>query len=70
MFLRKLGFKISATVAENRASPLSDPCIPLVTAIFPEPAIAAPEVIEPITYLDPHDIFGMLVAKMALHAQT
>jgi len=69
MFLRKLGFKISATVAENRASPLSDPGIPLVAAIFPEPTLSAPDLVEPAGHLDAHHIFCVLVAELAFDPQ-
>lgn len=69
MFLRQLGFKISATVAENRASPLSDPGIPLVAAIFPEPTLSAPDLVEPAGQLDAHHIFCVLVAELPFDPQ-
>jgi hypothetical protein len=69
MFLRKLGFKISATVAENRASPLSDPRIPLVTAIFPKPALSAPKPVEPASQFNAHNIFCVLVAELPFDPQ-
>jgi hypothetical protein len=52
-----------------RGSPLSDPGIPLVTAIFPEPPVAAPEPVEPVGQLDAHHIFGVLVAELPFDPQ-
>ena len=69
MFLRQLGFKISATVVENRASPLSDPGIPLVASIFPEPTLSAPDLVEPVGQLDAHHIFCVLVAELPFDPQ-
>lgn len=47
----------------------SNPGVPLIATVLPKPAIAAPEIIEPIADLDAHHIFRMLVAEMALDPQ-
>jgi hypothetical protein len=47
----------------------SDPCIPLVTTIFPKPAVAAPEFVEPVGQLNAHHIFGVLVAELPFDPQ-
>jgi hypothetical protein len=48
----------------------SDPRIPLVTAIFPKPALAAPEPVEPVGQLDAHHIFCVLVAELPFDPRT
>ncbi len=52
-----------------RASPRSNPRIPLVTAIFPKPALSAPEPVEPVSQLDAHQIFCVLVAELPFDPQ-
>jgi hypothetical protein len=47
----------------------SDPGIPLVPAIFPEPALAAPQPVEPVDPLDAHQTFCVLVAELPFHPQ-
>jgi hypothetical protein len=42
-----------------RGSCRSDPGIPLVPAIFPKPAPAAPEPVEPVGQLDAHHTFAV-----------
>src|SRR4051812_38370356 len=43
--------------------------IPLIAAIFPEPAFAAAHMVESIDRLDAGDVFGVLVADLALHPE-
>jgi hypothetical protein len=42
----------------------ADHRLSLVTAIFPEPAVAATEHVEPVGQLDAHQIFRLLVAEL------
>ncbi len=58
----------------GRASDVPCPCrsnprIPLVTAIFPKPALAAPEPVEPVGQLDAHHIFCLLVTELPFDPQ-
>ena len=53
--------------AEDAAS---DSGIPLIAAIFPKTALTAPYIVEFVADFDAHHVFGMLVAEMALDAQT
>jgi hypothetical protein len=43
----------------------SDPGIPLVRAIVPKPALAAPEPVEPVGQLDAHHVFCVPVAALS-----
>ena len=43
--------------------------IPLIPAIFPKPALAAPEPVEPVGQLDAHHIFCVLVAELPFDPQ-
>ena len=47
----------------------SDPCIPFIPAVFPKPALSAPDPVEPIGYLNVHNIFCVLVAELPFDAQ-
>src|SRR6185369_2141364 len=49
--------------------PRLDPGVPLVTLIFPIAALAAGDVGEALDQLDPHQIFGVLVAQLTLDPQ-
>src|SRR5438309_1256424 len=46
-----------------------DPRVPLVAAILPVPPLPATDGREGLHQLDPHDVFGHLVAELALDAQ-
>src|SRR3982074_2618242 len=47
----------------------SDPAVPLVTAVFPEAALAAPDAVESLDRLHPGDELGVLVADVTLDPQ-
>ena len=49
--------------------PDSNPRIPLIAAIFPEPALSAPDPVEPIGQFDAHHIFCVLVAELPFDPQ-
>lgn len=46
-----------------------NPRIPLIAAIFPKSAPAAPETVEAVRDLDTHQIFCLLVAELAFDTQ-
>jgi hypothetical protein len=52
-----------------RGSCRSDPGVPLVAAIFPKSALAAPQPVEPVGHLDAHQIFCVLVAELPFDPQ-
>src|SRR5207244_401359 len=54
---------------EERHTAPSQPRIPLVAAIFPEAALALADTVEPFDGLDAGQVFGVLVADLALDAQ-
>jgi hypothetical protein len=46
-----------------------DSCTPLVSPVFSEAAVTAPQTIEAVNDLDAHEVFGPLIAKLPLHPQ-
>ncbi len=48
----------------------SNPCVPLIAAVFPETAIAAPQTGKAVDDLNAHDVFGLLVAELPFDPQT
>lgn len=44
--------------------------VPLVSPIFPEAAVAAPQGGETVDDLDVHDVLGLLVAQLPLDSET
>ncbi|EEF25729.1 conserved hypothetical protein, partial [Ricinus communis] len=46
-----------------------DARIPFVAPVFPVAAVTAPQVLQAVDDLDAHDVLGLLVAELPLHAQ-
>ena len=45
------------------------PRVPLIAPVFPETAFAAPEAAKAVDHRDAHDVFCVLVTKLALYSQ-
>src|SRR4051794_26427764 len=69
LFFRDLENWLSSRVQWPISRP-SNPRIPfIIVAILPEAAFSVPQAGEAVARFDPHQIFGLLVAELALDAQ-
>jgi hypothetical protein len=57
-------------VAASGVDPESDARVPLVTTIFPIPALTVCDGFKRLNQLDTHDVFGHLVAELPLDANS